>query len=102
MVCILLPAICLAILRDLWKMHAALHTIGGAEKLRGKRTCDRRETGRSLIHPAPPSPERSARLGTDSSVHTAAFIPGPSLLAPACQIVSLSGFMWLLSLVILA
>lgn len=100
MVCVFLPAICSAILRDVWKMHAALHTIEELKSLQENVLVIARKLGKAFT--LLPSPERWARLGRDSSVCTSAFIPVPSVLAPACQIVPLSSFMRLLSLVILA
>lgn len=102
MVYVFLPAICLAILRDLWKMHAVLHTI---DELKGLEKNSLVITGKLVKAFAPfplLPPERLVCPGRDSSVCLLLSSQAQSWLAPACQIVSFFSFIWLLSLVILA
>jgi hypothetical protein len=102
MVYVFLPAICLAILRNLWKMHATLHYNRWAEKLGEERLVI---TGKLVKASAPLpllSPERLVCRGRESSVCLLLSSQAQSWSAPACQIVSFFSFTWLLSLVILA
>lgn len=83
MVYVFLPAICLAILRDLWKMHEALHTIDGLKSLEKNVLMI---TGRLVKAFAPfslLSPERLVFPGQRFFNVPAAFIPGPKLVG-AC------------------
>lgn len=68
-----LPAICLAIQRGVWKMHAALHTIHELKSLEEDVLVTEGKLGKACV-PLP------SCLGRGSSVYAAAFIPGPKLV----------------------
>lgn len=99
MVYVFLPAICLAILRDLWKMHAALHYNRWAEKLGEERLVI---TEKLVKASALSCLQRDWYARAESLLCLLLSSQAQSWSAPACQIVSFFSFIWLLSLVILA